>query len=51
MSDPVLLELLWTRLVPVVGEAVVTLARSSSSTVVREGHGFGAAPDHPEAHR
>ena len=35
MFDPVLLELLWTRLVSVVDEAAAALLRSSFSTVVR----------------
>ena len=41
MFDPVLLELLWTRLVSVVDEAAAALLRSSFSTVVRESHDFG----------
>ena len=41
MFDPVLLELLWARLVSIVDEAAATLLRSSFSTVVRESHDFG----------
>ncbi|MBY0337593.1 MAG: hydantoinase B/oxoprolinase family protein [Acetobacteraceae bacterium] len=41
--NPVLLELLWTRLVSVVDEAAAALLRSSFSTVVRESHDFGCA--------
>ena len=36
MFDPVLLELLWTRLISIVDEAAAALLRTSFSTVVRE---------------
>ena len=41
MFDPVLLELLWTRLISIVDEAAAALLRTSFSTVVRESHDFG----------
>jgi N-methylhydantoinase B len=38
--DPVLLELLWTRLASAVDEAAAALLRTSFSTIVRESHDF-----------
>jgi N-methylhydantoinase B len=48
MMDPIIVEILWTRLVSAVDEAALTLHRTSFSTVVRESHDYTCMVLDPE---